>query len=139
MSHKYRMEADSCEMDNDADDSDTMDEDDRRLGSKSFCLQTKQIYRLMYREYLQNNHKPGRFVPLLFQGMSDDLIPEWMMYAYSKLVYVWPVQYKDLLWMLTKPEDRVPEHIAPVINRSLHSNSEDKENGEALEVSQESE
>lgn len=123
MSPKYRIEADSCEMENDADDSDSYDSDgDKDLDNRPYRLHTKQIYRLMYREYVQSGQRCMRFVPLIFPGMTQEIIPPWMLDTYNRLFYFWPKQYKDLLWMLTKPENRVPEHITPPINRCLSEN-----------------
>lgn len=123
MSPKYRIEADSCEMENDADDSDSYDSDgDNDLDNRPYRLHTKQIYRLMYREYVQSGQRCMRFVPLIFPGMTQEIIPPWMLDTYNRLFYFWPKQYKDLLWMLTKPENRVPEHITPPINRCLSEN-----------------
>ena len=125
MSPKYRMEADSCEMENDADDSDSVDSDgENDLNNRPYRLHTKNIYRLMYREYIQSSQRCNRFVPLLFPGMVQDIIPNWMLDSYNNLFYYWPKQYKDLLWMLTKPENRVPEHVTPPVNRCLQNSDE---------------
>lgn len=123
MSPKYRMEADSCEMENDADDSESVDSDgENNLDNRPYRLHTKNIYRLMYREYVQSGQRCMRFVPLVFPGMTQDIIPAWMLDTYNRLFYYWPKQYKDLLWMLTKPENRVPEHITPPVNRCIQEN-----------------
>ncbi|XP_060573968.1 uncharacterized protein LOC132731736 [Ruditapes philippinarum] len=130
MSPKYRMEADSCEMENDADDSDSVDSDgENDLNNRPYRLHTKNIYRLMYREYIQSSQRCNRFVPLLFPGMVQDIIPNWMLDNYNSLFYYWPKQYKDLLWMLTKPENRVPEHVTPPVNRCIQDNDDAGTNG----------
>ena len=120
-----------CDMDNDADDSDSMDSDDNRRHENPHQLHTKQIYRLMYREYLQSGSRCTRFIPLLFQGITRDLIPDWLGHLYSPLVYSWPSQYKDLLWMLTKPEKRIP-----ITNRNMpdRSNSQDTTDSNDIDI-----
>lgn len=111
MSQKYKREADSCELEHDAEDSESSDSNNEH-NEFPYQLHTKHIYRLMYSEYLQNGGSMGstRFVPLLFKDVSRDIIPQWMLETCSKLVYHWPDEFKDLLWMLTKPDRHVPEH-----------------------------
>ncbi|XP_045176963.1 uncharacterized protein LOC123537344 [Mercenaria mercenaria] len=138
MSPKYRMEADSCEMENDADDSDSVDSDgENDLNVRPYRLHTKNIYRLMYREYVQSGQRCMRFVPLIFPGMTQDIIPAWMLDNYNGLFYYWPKQYKDLLWMLTKPENRVPEHLTPPISRSVQDNESPVTNSSETNVESE--
>ncbi|CAG5120040.1 unnamed protein product [Candidula unifasciata] len=78
-------------------------------------LHTREIYELMNSEYLNNQHgydgesnscvtSPPRFVPLLFPKMTHSHVPAWMM---NGPAYMWPNQYKDLAWMLTKPQERI--------------------------------
>lgn len=100
-----------------------LDSDSDDNSERSSKLHTKDIYRLMHREYMQSNHRPQRFVPLVFPGMSQDIIPSWLIDSNNKPYYFWPEQYKDLLWMLTKPENRVPD-------RTLKSDSKESTNQE---------
>ncbi|XP_041367667.1 uncharacterized protein LOC121382208 [Gigantopelta aegis] len=67
-------------------------------------LHTKYIYKLMVGEHDTNQHRSLRYVPVLMEGVTHDLIPGWLQ---QTTVYRWPVQYKDLLWMLSKPEERI--------------------------------
>ncbi|BFZ16163.1 hypothetical protein BsWGS_19202 [Bradybaena similaris] len=78
-------------------------------------LHTREIYELMNTEYLNNQHSydgesnsgvtsPQRFVPLLFPKMTHSHVPAWMN---NGPIYIWPQQYKDLAWMLTKPQERI--------------------------------
>ncbi|WAR03008.1 CIKS-like protein [Mya arenaria] len=129
LSPKYRRETDTFEMDNDADDS--MDSDEEERSGQSYQLHTKKIYKLMCSEYTQSRSSQ-RFVPLVFPGMVKDLIPHWLIGSNNKPFYKWPDQYKDLLWMLTKPENRVPEHT-PTVNRSLSEDSQNIENEAVVE------
>lgn len=134
ISPKYRRDVQTCDTDNDADDSDSMDSDDNRQQENPHQLHTKQIYRLMYREYLQNGSRGTRFIPLLFQGMTRDYIPDWLVSPYNPLVYVWPKQYKDLLWMLTKPEKRIP-----VTSRNVPDRSDSQDTTDSNDIDIESE
>jgi len=138
LSTKYHHEVDMCETENDADDSDSMDsETDTDRDDHPYRLHTKHIYRLMYREYIQNGHRCARFVPLIFPGMSENLIPKWML-DQNRRFYLWPKEYKDLLWMLTKPENRVPEHIVPS-DRNASEKDTEKMSSDTSELSVESE
>lgn len=103
ISPKYKQEADSSKMENDARDDNN---DDNEC---PYQLHTKDIYRLMYQEYVQIGSQDTRFIPLLFKGATRDIIPQWMLENGNKLVYNWPEQFKDLLWMLSKPDRHVPE------------------------------
>lgn len=134
ISPKYKRDVETCDMDNDADDSDSMDSDDNRQLENSHQLHTKQIYRLMYREYLQVGSRSMRFIPLLFEGIKRDLIPDWLVNPYSPLVYDWPKQYKDLLWMLTKPEKRIP-----VTSRNVPERSDSQDTTDSNDIDIESE
>ena len=69
------------------------------------ALHSAYIYQLMREEY-QNMGRCSRFVPLYMEGSPCDAGPSWLT---SHLSYQWPRQYKDLLWMLTKPEDRIKQ------------------------------
>ncbi|XP_046364939.1 uncharacterized protein LOC124141086 [Haliotis rufescens] len=66
-------------------------------------LHTRYIYAQMLKEYRQHE-KNTRFVPVLFQDSDELYLPSWLK---KTLKYSWPSQYKDLLWMLTRPEDRI--------------------------------
>lgn len=68
-------------------------------------LQAAYIFHLMEEEY-HTTGRCSRFVPLYMEGASCDAGPSWLT---SHLTYHWPRQYKDLLWMLTKPEDRIKQ------------------------------
>ncbi|XP_059177649.1 uncharacterized protein LOC131956981 isoform X2 [Physella acuta] len=77
-------------------------------------LHTKLIYDLMQEEYkqkLSDRANVGvtapfsRFVPLLFRNMSADRVPPWM--KQNRSPYLWPKDYLDLAWMLTKPFERI--------------------------------
>ena len=118
-----------CDMDNDADDSDSMDSDENHHLENPHQLHTKQVYRLMRREFLQRGPRSLRFIPLLFQGIPQDLIPDWLVNPYNPLVYNWPSQYKDLLWMLTKPEKRIP-----VTNRNIPDRSSSQETTDSNDI-----
>lgn len=134
ISPKYRRDVEMCDMDNDADDSDSMDSDDNQRLENPHQLHTKQIYRLMYRESLQSGSRSPRFIPLLFQGMTRNLIPNWLVNPYNSLVYVWPKQYKDLLWMLTKPEKRIP-----ITSRNVPDRSDSQDTTDSNDIDIESE
>ncbi|ESO91556.1 hypothetical protein LOTGIDRAFT_233367 [Lottia gigantea] len=70
-------------------------------------LHTKFIYELIYDEFKEKgNH---RCVPVILDGTSQSDIPTWLQ---SSMKYIWPSQYKDLLFMLTKPEQRITQHCA---------------------------
>lgn len=68
-------------------------------------LHASQIYKLMCDEY-QRTNCCSRFVLLYVEGSPRDGYPAWLT---DCLVYNWPHQYKDLLWMLTKPEERIKQ------------------------------
>lgn len=124
----------------DADDSDSMDSDvESDPDDRPKRLHTKHIYRLMYREYIQSGNRCTRFVPVIFPGMSEDFIPKWMRDPQNRRFYQWPGEYKDLMWMLTKPENRVPEHIVPSSDRCLNEKEMDKVSSDTSELSVESE
>ena len=130
VSPKYRRETDTFDMDNDADDN--LDSDGEEQLDRSHRLHTKQIYRLMYSEYAQNQCTQ-RFVPLVFPGMTKDLIPHWLIETNNKPYYKWPEQYKDLLWMLTKPENRVPEHTPRTVRIDQETQNMENESAEIKE------
>lgn len=67
-------------------------------------LNTAYIYQLMESE-IQNDVADieRRFIPVLFDGSLVEDVPEILQH---RLKYVWPKQYSDLLWYLTKPETR---------------------------------
>lgn len=73
--------------------------------SSSGLLHAAYIYQLMLDEY-QVSGRCTRFVPLSFEGSCKGQGPGWLT---GQLVYHWPRQYKDLLWMLTKPEERIKQ------------------------------
>lgn len=130
---------DTCDTENDADDSDSMDSDtESDHDDRPHRLHTKSIYKLMHREYVQNG-RCTRFVPLLFPGMPENIIPKWMLDPQNKRYYSWPKEYKDLLWMLTKPENRVPEHIVPSSDRCQNEKEMEKVSSDTSEISVESE
>ena len=68
-------------------------------------LHTAYVYQLMEEEF-QATRRCSRFVPLFMEGSAGVAGPSWLT---SHLSYHWPRQYKDLLWMLTKPEDRIKQ------------------------------
>ncbi|KAK3592508.1 hypothetical protein CHS0354_013843 [Potamilus streckersoni] len=105
ISKKYKEEMDAW----DPEDSDGADADMEEENDNLNQLNTKYIYKEMYEEYLRNNNHSNRFIPLLFDGVVVDDIPVWMQ---DMLRYEWPKQYKDLFWMLTKPEERVRQRVA---------------------------
>ncbi|KAK7471747.1 hypothetical protein BaRGS_00035629, partial [Batillaria attramentaria] len=72
----------------------------------SGLLHAAHIYRLMQEEF-QRTGKCSRFVPLYFEGSSSGQGPSWL--TRQLVYYHWPRQYKDLLWMLTKPEERIKQ------------------------------
>ena len=72
-------------------------------------LHAAHIYQLMREEY-QSTGRCSRFVPLYMEGSACQAGPTWLT---SHLCYHWPRQYKDLLWMLTKPEDRIKQKSRP--------------------------
>ncbi len=57
----------------------------------------------MENEY-RTKSKNTRFIPVMFEGISSELLPNWLQ---NSLKYHWPSQFKDLLWMLTRPEERI--------------------------------
>ena len=66
--------------------------------------------------------------------MTRDYIPDWLVSPYNPLVYVWPKQYKDLLWMLTKPEKRIP-----VTSRNVPDRSDSQDTTDSNDIDIESE
>ncbi|XP_033751524.1 uncharacterized protein LOC117335557 [Pecten maximus] len=68
------------------------------------ALHTAYIYQLMESE-IQNGGADieTRFIPVMFDGARPEDIPKVM---HHRLCYLWPKQYRDLLWYLTKPETR---------------------------------
>ncbi|XP_050409080.1 uncharacterized protein LOC126824021 isoform X2 [Patella vulgata] len=87
---------------------DTCDDSRSKDSSSSDGLHTKFIYDMMYREFIQNGNNNKRFVPVILEGTSHDDLPRWLLNQTVK--YTWPSQYKDLLWMLTRPEERINRH-----------------------------
>ncbi|XP_064602096.1 uncharacterized protein LOC135468023 [Liolophura sinensis] len=67
-------------------------------------IHTTYIYKLMQSEFVRLGSRNKRFIPLVFPGATRDDVPTWLR---NTLIYQWPSQYKDLLWMLTKPQDKV--------------------------------
>ena len=74
-------------------------------------LHAPEIYQLMVKEYQRDNTRGdqarssrSRFVPLYMDGGNCEKGPAWLT---GNLSYMWPSQYKDVLWMLTKPEERI--------------------------------
>ncbi|XP_025084931.1 uncharacterized protein LOC112558602 isoform X2 [Pomacea canaliculata] len=76
------------------------------------------IYHLMQQEY-ERTRRTSRFVPLFFEGLKLEGTPSWLTHH---LVYHWPQQYKDLLWMLTKPEERIKPRSKAEKNCSMLKN-----------------
>ncbi|XP_069132241.1 LOW QUALITY PROTEIN: uncharacterized protein [Argopecten irradians] len=68
------------------------------------ALHTAYIYQLMESE-IQNGGTDldTRFIPVMFDRSRPEDIPKVMNH---RLCYMWPKQYRDLLWYLTKPETR---------------------------------
>ncbi|KAK6189808.1 hypothetical protein SNE40_001798 [Patella caerulea] len=87
---------------------DTCDDSRAKDSSSSDGLHTKFLYDMMYREFTQNGNINKRFVPVILEGTSHDDLPRWLLNQTVK--YTWPSQYKDLLWMLTRPEERINRH-----------------------------
>ena len=73
--------------------------------SKGGALHSTYIYQLMQEEFQRVGHCT-RFVPLYMEGSACREGPAWLT---GHVAYHWPRQYKDLLWMLTKPEDRIKQ------------------------------
>ena len=65
------------------------------------------ICQLMFYE-LSGTGSHARIILLVMDGSSSlkKAVPPWLK---SQLSYFWPGQYKDLLWTLTKPEDRIKQ------------------------------
>ncbi|XP_067654809.1 uncharacterized protein [Haliotis asinina] len=88
-------------------------------------LHTRYIYSLMLKEY-KDHARNTRFVPVLFKSSDEQYLPSWLQ---RTLKYSWPSQYKDLLWMLTRPEDRIkpkPKLFSESISQSNSPTHEDE-------------
>ncbi|XP_076471273.1 uncharacterized protein LOC143301108 [Babylonia areolata] len=86
-----------------------------KAGEKG-SLHAAYIYQLMQEEYLSSK-TCSRFVPLYMDESLCGQGPPWLT---GHLSYQWPRQYKDLLWMLTKPEDRIRQRARPSLDKGHH-------------------
>ncbi|KAL5006974.1 hypothetical protein ScPMuIL_015780 [Solemya velum] len=105
VSSKYRMEVEQGDMEEDY--------------STENSLHTKYIYKLMHTEFVQKNSNNKRFVPLIFDNATRSDVPRWLQ---SLIVYKWPQDWKDLMWMLTKPEERIKPQSKSYFGKSNQIN-----------------
>ena len=87
-------------------------------------LHIQYIYSLMLAELERNGHRNSRVIPLLFDGSEQVHIPDWLN---GTFVYLWPNQYRDLLWCLTKPHTRIIKPH-PHCNQSTPTSPVDRRN-----------
>lgn len=84
-----------------------------RITDPRGLLHAAHVYLLMHEEY-QKTSRCSRFVPITFEGSENLQCPTWLT---RNQKYHWPQEYKDLLWMLTKPEDRIKQQKFAVDRR----------------------
>ncbi|XP_024128709.1 uncharacterized protein LOC112146888 [Oryzias melastigma] len=89
ISPKYKADTDECPTD-------------------SHALHTKYIHNMMQNEFIQEGCLNFRFIPVLFLGASQNVVPGWLQ---NTRVYRWPQDTEDLLLRLFRVERYIPPPV----------------------------